>query len=452
MESPQSMTDDRRPFVHLRCHTEYTFLRSTVRVPALFDRAETLGMNAVAITDCGNLHAVQMLARASKFRSNGELRTHPVKPIIGLDLDVDLRGSELEARSPSHCRLTLLARNRIGLKNLVRLSSLASDHPDYIERAVSLSTVLESAEGQCCLLGGSGSELTRLLTAGHQRPGHALVRLLQRAFSESLYLAIENHGQPGDREGIEATADLARRCGVELIATNDVHFLEPIDAEAQSILIEVGRYCYNWDLADSMPESDFKPSSSMYQLLPDYPEAVATSQAIADTVEPISDIIPFRASGEITGRRHAHKLLRVPLFSRLRSRPLLFGVGRILGMEEAEVQRIASLVAFWLRKTFVDVLNESAEFHREYESNRELRRVIRIAEQLEGLAHYPTVGWSSIAADQSVIDLLPTYRSRGNGDSIHVMSQWSDLDQLVKENQVDYLPTSTHAEQTAAPS
>ena len=150
------------PFAHLHCHSHYSLLDGASPIDALVDRAKVLGMNALAITDHGNLYGALEFYQACRGAG--------INPIVGYEAYV-APGSRFErSASPkgeSSFHLTLLAKNRIGFQNLVKLSSKAFLEGFYHKPRIDRELLAELNEGIVCLSGCVSGELSRALLAGN---------------------------------------------------------------------------------------------------------------------------------------------------------------------------------------------------------------------------------------------------------------------------------------------
>ncbi len=150
-----------RPFVHLHCHTHYSLLDGANRIPDLVKKVKGAGMNSVAITDHGNLYG------ALEFYN--ECRSHDVNPIIGYEAYVapkDRRDRNATRMREASFHLTLLALNRTGFQNLVRMSTVAFLEGFYYKPRIDKELLAAHREGLICLSGCVGGELPQAILSG----------------------------------------------------------------------------------------------------------------------------------------------------------------------------------------------------------------------------------------------------------------------------------------------
>src|SRR5919204_1705926 len=147
-----------RPFVHLHCHSHYSLLDGASRIPELVARAKELGMNALALTDHGNLYGAIEFYR--------ECRAAGLNPILGYEAYVaPSRRTEREARRRGEAgfHLTLLAQNRTGFQNLVKMASVAFLEGYHYVPRIDKEVLAAHAEGLVCLSGCASSEFSELI-------------------------------------------------------------------------------------------------------------------------------------------------------------------------------------------------------------------------------------------------------------------------------------------------
>jgi DNA polymerase-3 subunit alpha len=276
-----------RPFVHLHCHSHYSLLDGASKISALVKRAKALEMNALAITDHGNLYgAVEFLREA---KSGG------IKPIVGLEAYVapGRRGDRTTGGGSGQehsFHLTLLARNAAGFRNLLRLSSLAFLEGFYYKPRIDKEILERHSEGLICLSGCASAEFSDLLLHDKTADAERLCAWYQRVFGEeNFYVEIQDNGIAIQRECKERALDVAGRMGLPVVATSDAHYLTRDDSQAHDILL-----CINTgktvDDANRMRfETDqfhVRSADEMYEAMPGHEEALSRSQQIAELVEP----------------------------------------------------------------------------------------------------------------------------------------------------------------------
>lgn len=269
------------PFVHLHVHTEYSTLDSTVRTKALVARAVELGMPAVAITDHGNLYA------AVEFYQHAV--DAGVKPILGCEVYLAPASlsdkKEIPGRKNSS-HLTLLAKNETGWKNLVKLVSIGHLEGEYLgEPRIDRECLAKYSEGLICLTGCINGAVNEWLLVHDADSARSEILALRDMFgAEDLYLELNDQGLEVQGELNEQLKAFADELGVKVVATNDVHFLDKEDAEAQDVLVCIGqgRLLLDENRKSYPAEHYFKTGDEMRALYADFPGACEATLEIAD--------------------------------------------------------------------------------------------------------------------------------------------------------------------------
>ncbi len=274
---------DARPFVHLHCHSHYSLLDGANRIPDLVAKVKGDGMNALALTDHGNLYGAIDFYR--------ECRKQGINPILGYEAYV-APGHRTD-RTPSRMKeaafhLTLLAQNRTGFQNLVTMASKAYIEGFYYKPRIDKELLEAHSDGLVCLSGCASSELSHLILSGQPDEAAQLVEWYQQVFDDRFYLEIQNAGLRIQQECLLGTVDISQRRGIPLVATNDSHYLTKDDAVAHDVLLCVNtRTVISDEKRMRMEGNEFfvKSPEEMYEAFPNHADAVARSQEIADGVE-----------------------------------------------------------------------------------------------------------------------------------------------------------------------
>ena len=268
------------PFVHLHVHTEYSLLDGASRIPELIAETKAAGMDAIAITDHGAMYGVIDFYKEAKAQG--------VKPIIGCEVYVAPgdRRERAEVNGEKHYHLILLAENQTGYRNLVKLVSYANIEGFYYKPRVDHELLRKYHEGIICLSACVAGEVPRALIAGNQEKADALVREYIDIFGkENYFLEIQNHGLPEERTSNAGLVALAKKYGLGLVATNDLHYVHREDSEFHDILLCI-QMSKTIDDPDRMRfNSDdyyLKTPEEMAALFPAYPEAIANTVKIAE--------------------------------------------------------------------------------------------------------------------------------------------------------------------------
>ena len=270
-------------FAHLHTHSEYSLLDGAARLRDLVARAKALGQSAIAVTDHG------VLAAAIEFHEVA--REVGVKPIIGCEVYVAAR-SRLQKegradRDPSH--LILLARDRVGYSNLVKLVSRAHLEGFYYKPRIDRQLLGEYAQGLIALSGCIGGDVPQLVLAGDLKGASRLAREYAELMGDdSYFLEIQDHGMEEEARVREGLMEISRQTGIPLVATNDCHYVDPGDAEAHDVLlcIQTGsRVEDQRRLRFAGPHFYLSSGDEMAERFAYCPDAVSNSVAIAARCE-----------------------------------------------------------------------------------------------------------------------------------------------------------------------
>lgn len=219
-------------FVHLHLHTEYSLLDGACRIEALLDRAKELGMEHLAITDHGAMYGVIDFYQAAKERG--------IHAIIGCEVYTAPR-SRLQKEAGIDNRyghLVLLAKNQQGYKNLMYLSSVGFTEGFYYKPRVDMEALKGHSEGLIALTACLKGDVPSLLLAGEDEKARERLSLYKDIFGEdNVYIELQDHGLPEQREVNPLLIALARETGTKMVCTNDVHYIEREDAKYQDVLL-----------------------------------------------------------------------------------------------------------------------------------------------------------------------------------------------------------------------
>lgn len=268
------------PFVHLHCHSHYSLLDGATRIPELVAGVKRLGMNAVALTDHGNLYGAIELYR--------EATAAGIKPIIGYEAYVAPgKRTDRDARGMSEAsfHLTLLAQNEVGFRNLIKLASAAFLEGFYYRPRIDKELLAAHSEGLFCLSGCLSSEFSSFLMQEEFEQAEALAGWFARVFGDRFFIEIQNNGLPLQAQVSEKAVDLARRLGLPTVATCDAHYLCQQDAEAHDVLLCINTRRLRSDenrMRYGSNQFYVRSPAEMYALFPQQADAVRRSQEIAD--------------------------------------------------------------------------------------------------------------------------------------------------------------------------
>ena len=265
-------------FTHLHLHTEYSLLDGACRIPKLVERIKALGMTSCAITDHGVMYGCIDFYSAMKDAG--------IKPIIGCEVYVCRDRLDKSAANREYSHLILLCENNTGYQNLMKLVSEGFLTGYYYRPRIDYNLIRQHSEGLICLSACLSGDLPKLLLQGRYDDAEAYVREMQDIFGEkNFYVEIMDHGIREEKIVMPRLISIARELNVPLVATNDCHYLEEKDADAQEVLlcIQTGK---TLDDANRMRMDTrqlyVKSEDEMRTLFAACPDAVDRTQEIAD--------------------------------------------------------------------------------------------------------------------------------------------------------------------------
>jgi len=260
-------------FIHLHTHSHYSFLEALPKVPELVKEAIAQKMDAVGLTDAGNMHgAVEFYQKSEKAG---------IKPIFGVDAYIASK-SRTDQNDTKRSRLVLIAKDNPGYKNLMKLVTRSFLEGFYEKPRMDKEILREHAEGLIAILPSFAGDVVQAFKAGDKNGAAASLAEYVSIFGkENVYLEITHHPKvEGHEMRMNQIKVLAMESGVPLVAQHDVYYLKPDDREAT----EVMRRIAHGNKGDANQEEDFSfvTEAQMREWFKDVPEAVDASGEIAD--------------------------------------------------------------------------------------------------------------------------------------------------------------------------
>ena len=293
-------------FSHLHNHTQFSVLQSTIAIPKMISAAAKFNMPAVAMTDTGNMmgafhfvsavmnHNKSTKAKIETAIAAGEEPTDvEIKPIVGCEFNV-CENHEDKSKKDNGYQIVLLAKNKKGYHNLVKMASLAYTKGFYYVPRIDRKIIEQYKEDIIVLSGNLYGEVSsKILNVGENQAEDALIWWKQQ-FGEDFYLEIMRHNQEDENRVNKTLIEFSRKHEVKLVATNNTFYLNKEDANAHDILLcvkdgekqatPIGRgRGYRYGLPNQ--EYYFKSEEEMKTIFSDLPEAIISIQEIVDKVE-----------------------------------------------------------------------------------------------------------------------------------------------------------------------
>ena len=269
-------------FVHLHVHSDYSLLDSCCKLDQLVAKAKRLNMPALALTDHGNMFGALNFEKLCHV--NG------INPIVGCEFYVgdDHLKQERTKYGKKNYHLVLLCENETGYKNMSWLCSDANTEGQYFGKPrIDFEMLKKRHEGLICLSACVAGELPQTLLNDTEEAAEQLITKYRDLFGpDRYYIELQYHGLPEQKEINEKLIRLARKLNVPLVVTNDIHYIEKEDAEAQDALRCIGfKNLLNephQTMGDGRTEWYFKTEEEMRQLFPDVPDAYENTIKIAN--------------------------------------------------------------------------------------------------------------------------------------------------------------------------
>ena len=268
-------------FIHLHTHSHYSLLDGLAKIDDLINRAKELGMKALALTDHGNLYgAVEFYKKAVKAE---------IKPILGVETYVAYRSRfEKQTRvDDKYFHLILLAENNLGWQNLIQLVTKSYLEGFYYRPRVDKELLKRCHEGLIALSGCPAGEIPQLILNNNFEQAEKTIKEYQEIFgSENFFLEISDH--PNIPEAVkvnDALKKLSEITFAPLVATQDIHYAKPEDAEYQDILLAVQTNNKTSDenrLTMKVEDFSMRSQEQMMESFKDLPEAIENTEKIAE--------------------------------------------------------------------------------------------------------------------------------------------------------------------------
>jgi len=260
-------------FVHLHTHSEYSLLDGLGRIDDLVNEAARLGHKALALTDHGAMHGVIEFYRACR---NAE-----IKPIIGVEAYQTLWQRPMGGRDPQLDRenyhLLLLARNMTGYRNILKIVSHSNTDGFYYKPRVDHDFLAAHAEGILCTTGCLGAEVPALLSQGKENEAYERLGWYADVFGkENFFIEVQEHNIPELQRVNRTLIPWADKFGLDLLVTNDVHYVSESDASPHEVLLCV--------------QTNAKLNDDKRMRLSDQSYFLKSRQQMEDTFRPLLDL------------------------------------------------------------------------------------------------------------------------------------------------------------------
>ena len=278
-------------FTHLHLHTQYSILDGATPISGIAKKAAKDGMKAVAITDHGNMFGVKTFHKA--------LSKENIKPILGCEVYVARRGrlKQEGKQDGGGWHLVLLAKNKTGYVNLMKMVSISWLDGFYYKPRIDKELLAENHEGIIALSACLGGEINSKLMNESLEDAEKATLWYKEIFGDDFYLELQRH-QSGDPDLDSKVYDdqvfvnkhlleLSKKHNIKIVASNDVHFLNKEDSAAQDRLlcVSTGKFMDDPNRMRYSGQEWMKTQAEMKILFQDIPEAIANTQEIEEKIE-----------------------------------------------------------------------------------------------------------------------------------------------------------------------
>ncbi|MCM1152875.1 MAG: DNA polymerase III subunit alpha [Muribaculum sp.] len=285
------------PFTHLHVHSQYSLLDGKATIQELVDKAIADGMRGIALTDHGNMYGCKEFFNYVKKKNSSLPDDQKFMPIMGCEMYVAKTNRfEKKGKSSNSNHLVVLAKNKTGYKNLIKLVSRAWTEGFYYKPRTDREDLAAHREGLIVCSACLGGEIPQLILEGDLKEAEERVKWYKDTFGEDYYLEMQRHETykenanrdtfPQQQTVNAKLMDLAQKYGIKLVATNDVHFTNEDDAEAHDRLICVSmQKSFYEDRMHYTKQEWLKTTEEMNKIFSDVPEALATTGEILSKIE-----------------------------------------------------------------------------------------------------------------------------------------------------------------------
>jgi len=266
-------------FYHLHCHSHYSLLDGLPKIEEMLDYCKKLGMDALALTDHGNIYGAVEFFKKAKEKG--------IKPILGCEFYLAIENANLKRPKIDDKRyhLVLLVKNETGYKNLVKLITKSYLEGFYYKPRIDEEMLKEHSEGLICLTACLQGKIPQLILKKNFSLAKKVAKEYQEIFGkDNFYLELQHHPNLKDQKIVnKALIEISRQLNIPLVATNDSHYLRREDAKAQDILMLINTQADPNDPERlTMLSDDFsmRPPEEMIEAFKEIPEAIENTEKI----------------------------------------------------------------------------------------------------------------------------------------------------------------------------
>ncbi|VAX17704.1 DNA polymerase III alpha subunit [hydrothermal vent metagenome] len=273
-------------FIHLHNHTHYSLQDAACTVDGLINEAVANQMDAIALTDHGVMYGISEFYKKAKKAG--------IKPIIGCEVYITRDGSRFErgsegspgrSRKKHYNHIVLLAKNKVGYQNLMKLTTQGFTEGFYYKPRIDMELLKERSEGLVCTSACLAGPVSSLLLNNDYDKAREVALQYKELFGDDFYLELQDHGLENDQAILQGMPKLSKELGIKLVATNDIHYIKKEHSIAHNILLLLGDKKGDSDYKELRYRTDqvyFKSSEEMTRLFKHYDGAIENTLEIAE--------------------------------------------------------------------------------------------------------------------------------------------------------------------------
>ena len=226
------------PYVPLHLHTEYSLLDGAIRINDLCKFSVENGFPAVAITDHGVMYGDMELYETAIMKYSGDNGSPKLKPLLGCEFYVHNGDIKERDKMNNPCyHLVLIAKNNVGYQNIIRLTSVAWCDGFYMHPRINWELLKEHHEGLICLSACLGGEVLQNLLHKDPEKAREVAKRYKDLFGDDYYIELQDHGLEDQKRTNPELIAIAKELGIEMVITNDSHYLKKEDADMHDTLL-----------------------------------------------------------------------------------------------------------------------------------------------------------------------------------------------------------------------
>ncbi len=271
------MANDSSDFIHLHNHSHYSLLYALPKIPDLVTKAKSFGMDALALTDNGNLYG------AIEFYK--ECKSQGIKPILGVDFYIAVRTRmDKEARIDNRrTRLVLLAKDNVGYRNLIKLVTYSNFDGFYYKPRIDRELIEKYKDGLVCIVPSISGDIPVHLKNGNTDSAEESASFYKKMFGDDFYLEVTHHPEIENHdETMKKLRSFAETEKIEIVAAHDTYYLDKDDKAARNTLVSIQNEFSERNFTEDESDFSFIDQKTAEKFFRSTPRAIANCKVISD--------------------------------------------------------------------------------------------------------------------------------------------------------------------------